>query len=308
MVNILAGVSKIGLGTVEIGLPYGLGVRNLPSEEEAENILRAVVDLGITYIDTARGYGLAEERIGKFGLENLPGVLVGTKCAQFLERGEDPRGAELARRIREEIDTSRRLLQIDCLPLAQLHGGSQEQIERGELIEIMQKLKDEGKVGQVGISIRGSAAALAAIQSKFFQTIQMAYSILDQRMERWPVLAQAREFKVGIINRSVLLQGVLTAAREKLPAALAPLKANAEAAAAIASQAGMDLPTLAIRFAASNPAISTILIGTIHPEHLKTALAAVAAGPLPEDMLTELRTLAIDDPAQVDPARWPAIA
>lgn len=307
MANILSKVSKIGLGTVEIGLPYGLGVRNLPSEEEAENILRAAVDLGITYIDTARGYGLAEERIGKFGLNNLPGVLVGTKCAQFLEKGEDPRGAELARRIREEIDISRRRLQIDCLPLVQLHGGSQEQIERGELIEIMHALQEEGKIGQVGISTRGAAAALAAIQSKFFATIQMAYSILDQRMERWPVLAQAQEFKLGIINRSVLLKGVLTAAREKLPAALALLKTNATKAAAIAEQAGFDLPTLAIRFAASNPAISTILIGTTNPEHLKTTLAAAAAGPLPPDILTELRKLAIDDENQVDPARWPAI-
>lgn len=307
MSNILSNVSKIGLGTVEIGLPYGIGVQDLPTEKEAESILKSAVEMGITYIDTARGYGVAEERIGKFGISKMPGLLIGTKCAQFLERGEDPRGAELAKQIREEIEMSLRLLQVDVLPLVQLHGGSAEQIERGELIEIMQKLKDEGKILHVGIATRGEAAGLAAIESGFFETIQTAYSILDQRMERGSVLQTAKANNIAIINRSVLLKGTLTFAAAKLPAQLAPLKKNSAQAAEIAKQAGLDLPTLAIRFAASHPAISTILIGTIDPQHLETALAATAAGPLPEDILTELRKLAIDDPSQVDPAQWPTI-
>ena len=299
-------VSRIGLGTVELGLPYGIGATDLPTDAEAERILKTAVERGVTYIDTARGYGVAEERIGKFGISRMEGVLVGTKCAQFLERGEDLRDDELEKLIRDDIEESLQQLRVDSLQLVQLHGGSAEQIERGELIEIMQKLKDEGKVQHVGIATRGEDAPLAAIKTGFFATIQTAYSILDQRMAR-QVLPQAERDGVGIINRSVLLKGALTPKWRHLPGTLAPLKANAEKAQALADQLGVNLPALALRFVLSNPAISTALIGTINPQHLEAAIAAAGDGPLPNDVLTELATLAIDDQDQVDPARWPKV-
>ncbi len=297
-------VSSIGLGTVEIGLPYGIGKQSLPSNTEAERILKTAIDLGITYIDTARGYGVAEERIGKAGISKIKGIVIGTKCAQFLEQGEDPQGQELERLIREDIETSLRNLQVDSLQLVQIHGGSAEQIERGEFITIMQKLIAEGKVQHVGIATRGEEAALAAIKSNFFETIQTAYSILDQRMLP-NVLPLAKEKNIGIICRSVLLKGALTSAAEKLPPELNPLKENSKQANLIATEQDTDLPSLATRFAISNPAISTILIGTIEPKHLQTALASTKEGPLPNDILQKLGKLAINNPSLIDPSLWP---
>lgn len=299
-------VSKIGLGTVEIGLPYGIGVKTLPTDAEAERILKSAVEMGVTYLDTARGYGVAEERIGKFGISQMEGIVVGTKCGQFLKQEPNLHGADLEKRIREDIDTSRKFLKQDRLQLVQLHNELPDFTDFRELIEILQKLIDEGKILHVGVSTRGEGAALAAYAAKggFFATSQLAYSILDQRMGK-KVLPMAREKNIGVINRSVLLKGALTPAAEKLPEALAPLKQNARHAAAIASELGISLPELAIRFVASNPAISTILIGTIEPEHIKTALTAVEAGPLAPEILEKLYALAIDDPGQVDPGKWP---
>ena len=88
-------ISKIGLGTVEIGLPYGIGVKDLPTDKEAETILKSAVEMGVTYIDTARGYGVAEERIGKSEIAAMPGVVIGTKCGQFLKNEPDLHGAQL---------------------------------------------------------------------------------------------------------------------------------------------------------------------------------------------------------------------
>lgn len=297
-------ISKVGLGTVEIGLPYDIADKRIPTDKEAEYILKSAVDLGITYIDTARGYGLAEERIGKFGISQLPGVIIGTKCAQFLDKGEDPRGAELKKSIRADIEESLRQLQLDTLPLVQFHGGSVEQFKRGELIDIAKRLQQEGKVQYWGAAVRGEDAALAAIATGFFSTIQVAYSILDQRM-RPQVLSQAKANNVGVINRSVLLKGALTPKRPTLPAALEPLKTAADQAEAIAQTLNLALPELAIRFAAVNPAVSTILIGTTNPEHLKSALTNVKAEPLTAETLAALYSLAIADPNQIDPSRWP---
>lgn len=299
-------VSPIGLGTVEIGLPYGIGVKELPSDAQAERILKSAVEMGMTYIDTAHGYGVAEERIGKSGISAMNGIVIGTKCAQFLKNEPDLRGAALEKRVREDIDTSRKNLKQDQLQLVQLHIELANYTDFRELIDIMQKLKDEEKVAHVGISTRGEDAPLAAFKTDFFETLQAAYSILDQRMSNH-VLPAAHKNNIGVINRSVLLKGALTPAAEKLPAELSPLKNNALKAKKIAADLGLDLPSLAIRFAVSHAAISTILIGTINPLHLKTAVAAVEAGPLPPDVLAELQKLAIDDPNQVDPAKWPSI-
>ncbi len=299
-------VSPLGLGTVEIGLPYGIGIKDLPSEAEAERILKTAVELGITYIDTARGYGVAEERIGKSGIGKLPGVVIGTKCGQFLKQEPELHGSDLTKRIRDEIDTSRKNLQQDRLQLVQLHIELANYTNFQELIEIMQALQAEEKVQHVGIASRGEAAPLAAIQTGFFATIQTAYSILDQRMAG-QVLPAAQKNNVGIINRSVLLKGALTNAARQLPEALAPLKANAEQATNIATELGIDLPALALRFVLSNPAVTTALIGTITPAHLTTALAAAAAGPLPPEVLQQLAQLALSDPQQVDPSHWPRV-
>lgn len=300
-------VSKIGLGTVEIGLPYGIGVQKLPSDQEAEHILKSALELGVTYIDTARGYGVAEERIGKFGISQIDGVVIGTKCGQFLKQEPDLHGVALEQKIRDDIDTSRRNLKQDRLQLVQLHIESPDYTDFRELIEIMQKLMDEEKVAHVGIATRGEAAPLAAFATDFFETSQVAYSILDQRMAQ-TVLPHAQKKNIGVINRSVLLKGALTAAAAQLPNELTSLKENSLKAAQIASTLGIDLPTLAIRFAVSNPAITTILIGTINPEHIATAIAAATEGPLPSSVLDHLYALGITDPNHVDPALWPPIS
>lgn len=300
-------ISQLGLGTVEIGLPYGIGVDTLPSDAQAERILKTAVELGITYIDTARGYGVAEERIGRTGISRIQGIVIGTKCGQFLKQEPDLHGQELEKRIREEIDTSRRNLQQETLQLVQLHIELPDYTDFRELITIMQKLQAEEKVMHVGIATRGEEAPLAALKTDYFTTLQTAYSILDQRMTT-RVLSIAQQKNVGVINRSVLLKGALTSAADKLPDQLTPLKENAKKAATIAADLGIDLPTLALRFVISNPAVTTALIGTVTPEHLTAAAAAIAAGPLPEDVLQELQMLAINDPDQVDPGRWPTIA
>ncbi len=299
-------ISKIGLGTVEIGLAYGLDNEGLPSEQDAITLLKTVVERGVTYIDTARGYGLAEERIGKSGIGKNPNIVIGTKSGQFLKQERDLQGKDLEKRIREDLDTSRKNLNQEILQLAQFHNELEDYTDFSEIIEIAQKLKDEEKVMHAGIAVRGEAAALAAIETGFFETIQLAYNIVDQRMAQ-KVLKQAQEKNIGIINRSVLLKGALTSAREKLPESLEQLKNNADAAEEIAKEVGIDLPTLALRFVLSNPAVSTALIGTVKANRIESALQALEAGPLSGDILEKLRQFAISDSTQIDPAKWPKV-
>ena len=298
-------VSRIGLGTAEIGFPYGLNSKDFPDEAAAKDLLRKAVDLGITYFDTARYYQESEKRIAASGITKLPDVVIGTKCANFLERGEDPRGIELEKRIREEVETSLKVLGKETLRLLYFHCPSKEQIDRGELIGIMEKLKDEGKVQWAGVSTRGEEAPLAAIRTGFFDVIQVAYSILDQRMR--DILKEAKEKNIGVVNRSVFLKGALTPAGERLPHELDRLKESSRKAEAIAAELGIPLTDLAIRFSLSNPAVSTALVGTSKFRNLESAVKAAGADPLPQEVIMKLKGLAIEDPNQVDPAKWPPL-
>ena len=298
-------VSPIGLGTTEIGYVYGIGPRELPSEEAVIEFLHATVALGVTFIDTGHFYGAAEERIGKSNIAQTPGVIVSTKCGHVLDRGEEISDAELARAMRAEVEESLRKLKLDVIPLVQVHGGSAERIKDGSIIAGMQAIKDAGLAQYVGISTRGEEAPLAAIESGFFDTLQLAHNVLDQRMVA-RVFAEAKKKNIGIINRSVLLKGALTPASQYLAPQLAELKKNSDMAGEIAKELGTDLPALAIRFALSNEAVSTVLVGSNKIKNIEKAVAAAEAGPLPPDVLTKLRELAITDPLQVDPKNWPA--
>ena len=260
-------VSRLGLGTAEIGFAYGIGLRTLPEEKDAINLLKKAIDLGVSYFDTAYFYGLAEERIGKSGIAKYPNVVIATKCGQFLEKGEDPRGQELDKKLREQVETSLKNLGVDSVSILMLHGGSEEQIKRGELIDILKKLQKEGKARFLGISTRGEEAPLAAIESGAFDVVQTAYSILDQRMTN-KVLPWALKENIGIADRSVLLKGSLTRLASKLPKGLELLRENSGKARKIAEELGCDLPELAIRFTLSEPSISTSLIGTNKIENL----------------------------------------
>ncbi|MBI4093343.1 aldo/keto reductase [Candidatus Kaiserbacteria bacterium] len=298
-------VSAIGLGTTEIGYVYGIGPRDLPSEEEVIAFLHRVVELGVTFIDTGHFYGAAEERIGKSGIAKRPGVIVSTKCGHVLDRGEDISDADLAREMAAEVDESLEKLGLDVIPLVQVHGGTQARIRDGSIIKAMQKIKDAGKVRFVGISTRGEEAPLAAIESGFFDTLQLAHSILDQRMVG-RVFAEAKKRGIGVINRSVLLKGALTPASKYLAEELADLKRNSDGAAKIAVELGTDLPSLAIRFALSEPAVHTVLVGSNKLKNIESAVRAANDGPLPADVIEKLRKLAVPDPMQVDPKNWPA--
>ena len=298
-------VSALGLGTAEIGYVYGIGPRDFPSEDDVIELLHKTVLLGVTFIDTAHFYGAAEERIGKSGIAKLPGVIVSTKCGHVLDRTEDISDVDLARELEAEVDESLRKLSLEQIPLLQVHGGTAEQIRDGSIISVMRKLKDSGKVAHVGISTRGEEAPLAAIGSGFFDALQLAHSILDQRMVA-RVFAEAKKHNIGIINRSVLLKGALTPASQYLSPTLALLKKNSEAAAALAKEMGTDLPALAIRFALSNDAVSTVLVGSNKIKNIEHAVEAALAGPLSTDVLEKLRELAIEDQMQVDPKYWPA--
>jgi len=307
-------VSELGLGTTVIGYKYGIIDRPIPSEQEAIALLKHAVELGINFIDTASLYGVAEERIGKSGILKNEKIILATKCGSILEKNENLPPQELLKLINEEVDSSLRKLKIDSIPLLQLHVVTKKILDDGGVPELLFNFKKSGKARFIGACVRYEENAKAAIESGIFDTVQLAYSILDQRMSP-KLLDMAKEKDLGIIARSVLLKGIMTDKFET--SAFGPLGSKASKSESerlintfheiekIARELGTDTVSLALRFAISNKNIGTALIGTGSQSHLEKAVKAAEAGALPDHIILDLESLAIQDENLIDPQNWP---
>lgn len=303
-------VSRVGLGTVEIGLPYGIGLPDPPPDDECIRLLRSALDLGVTYFDTAAGYGRSEELVGKaFSGMGASRPVIATKVKMRASAtGPELEGAELSEHLCASVRQSLASLRADSLDLVQVYVEEdtflREEI-RSPLLETVESLTAMGQVRFWGATSYGPADAREVIrQGKPFRTIQVAYNLLDRTLEH-QVLPDCRKRGLGVVLRSVFLQGVLSHRTESYPANMEPLKQTARKAAAVAGAHGISLSECALRFAAYGPAQADVtLFGTFSETELEQNMAAVAAGPLHEDLMKELAPLAMDGSELLHPQTW----
>ena len=297
-------VSRVGLGTVELGLPYEIGLPAPPDDGECIRLLRAAHDAGITFIDTAAAYGRSEELVGKAFAEAAERPVVATKVG--LKAGKDAgpfTGDALRRHLEKSVAASLKALAVERLDLLQIHSVDEGDFSE-ELLGSMSTLQDRGLVRYWGGSTYGEVAPQVALgHPELFRTLQVAYSLLDRRMgER--VLPRCKELGVGRILRSVFLKGVLSDRARHLPSHLDRLRDAALEAEKVAGDLGIALPELALRFAVFSSHADVTLFGTASLEEVRANLKTVADGPLPADALDALDGLQMTDAELLNPATW----
>lgn len=301
-------VSAVSLGTVGLGLEYGIrapGGSCRPPEAEALALLREAAGAGINFFDTAPGYGESERLLGRF-LPEAPGCFVATKVPVPKDADGALLGGPAARRaVEASVEASLRALGRNVLDVVQVHNATVEAVSRGEVAEALQSARRQGKVRFLGASVYTGEEALAVIAAGCFDVLQVPYNLLDQRMAE-KVFPAAKAAGVGIVVRSAFLKGALTEKARWLPPELAPLKRAAERAAGDFGASWDSLPELALRFCLSDPRVSTTLTGAQSAEELSRSLAAAAAGPLPEELLAKAAGFALSDDRLLNPSRWPA--
>jgi len=299
-------VSEIGLGTVELGLDYGVpvdGEHLRPPEEQAAHLLNRALDLGVNFIDTARAYGASEEIIGRALKGRRGEYILASKLAPIREEGQSDQ--ELCEQVKASIAESLRMLQTDVIDLLQLHHTPIDVVKSGRVLAAAREAQRSGAVRFIGASTYGEEAPLAVLESGGYDTLQVAYNLADRTLEE-KVLPLAQQQGVGIIVRSVLLRGVLTHRYTYLPNQLADLKsAIARLNSLVGAEAG-SLPEMAYRFVLANPAVSTALVGTARIEELEAALAFADKGCLPPALVSAIREIHVSDRSQLIPSNWPA--
>jgi 1-deoxyxylulose-5-phosphate synthase len=301
-------VSALALGTVELGLDYGIAVPGeygRPAESEAIRLVHAALDAGITLIDTARAYGDSEALLGRALCGRREQVVLATKTRTQREDGVTPDAPDLRRIMEESLETSLRLLQTDYVDIWQVHNIDAELLVHCDVVaEVFDSARRSGKVRAVGGSTYGVEMPLAAIESGVFDMLQVTYSVLDQRLAD-RVFPVAAERDVGILVRSILLKGALTGRGDYLPDRLAELRARSHAFRELVAASRLDAGPVqaAIAFGLAHPQIQSVLVGIRSERELREALGAVAVR-LPHDLLERLYALRLDDAELLNPATW----
>jgi aryl-alcohol dehydrogenase-like predicted oxidoreductase len=269
-------VPALGLGAGRIG---GLDL----SEPEVDRLLGTALDLGVTLIDTARSYGLSEERLGR--ALAVPGrrarVVLSTKVGYGVPGLPDWTGPCVA----AGIDAALERLRTDRIDLVHLHSCGPEVLAQGEVLLALRRAVEAGKVRVAAYSGEGPALE-AAVRSGAFGAVQCSVSVVDQAALDGPV-AQAAARGLGVLGKRPL---------GNAPWRFADRPPEADVAEAWDRFRMLDLapsaggwPALFARFSAFAPGVSAVLLGTASSTHLAEVAAAVARGPLPAEEAAALR-------------------
>ena len=189
-------VSVLGFGGAEIGFER-------TRVEEVERLLASALDAGLNVIDTAECYIDSEELIGNAVSHRRSEYNLFTKCGHSSGIDHPDWSPEL---LTQSIDRSLKRLKTDYLDLVQLHSCSAEILRQGEVIEVLQRARDEGKTRFIGYS-GDSADALYAINCGAFDTLQTSVNIADQEaLELTLPLAQKQG--MGVIAKRPVANAV----------------------------------------------------------------------------------------------------
>jgi aryl-alcohol dehydrogenase-like predicted oxidoreductase len=282
-------VSELGFGALEIGRNWPYWRRQLPdfsrpSEAEALRVIGAAIDEGINFFDTAPAYFKSEEILGKALKGKRENVILATKCGEWFD-GENSVYDYSAGETIKFVENSLRLLKTDHIDLLQIHSASADVVRKGETLSAMKKAQEQGKVRFVGISTDQEEAAMLAIESDEYDTIQVSYNIVEQDMHR-QILPLAFRKSVGVIIKAGMKAGQLSSKFSDIDNK--DERANAEPVTELAKKAMLTTPELALRFVLSSRYVSTVIIGTKSTVHLKSNAEAAIRGSLDQGLLSEL--------------------
>jgi len=197
-------VSEISLGTWQLGGKWG---EPFDHDVAVETINRAI-DAGINFIDTADVYrdGLSEQTVAEVVKARSEEVYVATKCGRRLQPHTND--AYTPEALRGFVEESLRNMQTETIDLIQLHCPPHEVYYRPEIFELFDRLREEGKIRNLGVSVEKVEEGLKAIEYPNVTTIQIIYNMFRLRPAEW-FFPRAKERNVGVIVRVPLASGIL---------------------------------------------------------------------------------------------------
>lgn len=271
-------VTVLGFGGAEIGYEQA-------SQENVTRLLGSALDAGLNVIDTAECYLESEEMIGRAIANRRKDFYLFTKCGH--SAGLDGADWDSAM-LEKSIDRSLKRLRTDRVDLVQLHSCSEEILRQGDVIGVLQRARDAGKTRFIGYSGDGSAAVYA-IQSGAFDTLQISISVADQEGIDL-ALPLAIKRNLGVIAKRPIANAVWKNRTR-------PENAYYHAYWERLQQLQYDFLKgdlqksieIAIRFTVGLEGVHTAIVGTTKPDRWRENAKVMEAGPLPQPLFEAIR-------------------
>ena len=190
-------VSKIGFG--------GIPITRI-GENEAVNVIRRAIDLGINWLDTARGYSDSEEKIGK-AIKGLP-----RESIRIFSKAPGKTPEEL----KEQVETSLEKLDCGYIDMYQFHAVKSpvvwEEMKKNGTVDLLKEIKSQGTIRHIGASAHNAAAALAVLDEEFVEVLQWPFNFIMEELGL-EILEKCRTKKTGFIAMKPFGGGEINNAR-----------------------------------------------------------------------------------------------
>ena len=284
---------KIALGTVQFGLPYGIAnSQGQVSHDEVGRILAYAQQRGVDTLDTAIAYGNSEQRLGEIGAQSWRVI---SKLPALPEDCID-----VDAWVSSSVQGSIQRLNCNSLYGLLLHRPQNLLEGKGEqLYGAMQRLKHEGLVAKIGVSIY-DPSELDGLCSRYrLDMVQAPFNLMDRRLIDSGWMVQLKKQDTELHVRSVFLQGLLLMSASDRPSKFGRWRLLWAKYDAWLKDADMSPLQACIGFAMFFSEISKVVIGVDSLSQLKEILHAADSGmPLvPEDIQSS-------DIELLNPARW----
>ena len=226
-------LGKTGLKISRMGFG-GIPIQKI-DEEGTRKLLHEMMEMGVNYIDSARGYTVSEQYIG-YGLEGIRDKFV--LATKSMSRTKEAMAAD--------IETSLGNFRTDYIDLYQVHNPSMKQLDQvigeGGALEALMEAKAAGKIGHIGLTAHSTAVFERALGLDWVETIMFPYNIVEQQGAE--LIHKCAEKNIGFIDMKPLAGGAIEDA------------------------------TLALRYVCSNPDVTVVIPGMAEVRELEQNLAA----------------------------------
>ncbi|MCK9408058.1 MAG: aldo/keto reductase [Bacteroidetes bacterium] len=240
-----------------------------------------IVDRGVTFIDTARGYGLSEERVGRHLSWRRKDYILSTKVGYNIPEFQDWTYDCVIAGVRQAMQTMR----TEYIDIVHLHSCPKEILEQGAVIDALQKMVQDGAIRVAAYSGENDALEFA-FQSGRFGGLMSSINMFDQRSIDAVVVPAAKQGTGYIAKR---------------PIGNAPWKHASQPIGNYCEEYWKRMKTMqfdfgdewldvALRFAAFTPGVACSIVGTTNLDHLQKNIDLVNKGPLPTAVVQKIRT------------------
>lgn len=292
-------VSEIGFGAWGIGgATAGLTSYGATDDSVSLSALQRARDIGINFFDTSNVYGdgRSEQLIGEAFASGREKAVIATK-AGFSSWDREPDFDPSA--IKRSCEQSLLRLRTDYVDLLQLHNPSAAVVARGEAVQALESLVNEGKARAWGLSMRSPIDAKAVLETACPTVLQVNFNMLDIRALECGLFEAAQARDVGIIARTPLCFGFLSGAIHAdtaFPPGDHRLGWKPEQIAvwcdganrvldAVPRPPGSTNTQAALRFCLSFPSVASVIPGMLRPDEADENAGASSLGPLPSEAI-----------------------